>query len=141
MKGSIKGFVLSVLGSRFAHLLLVLSLCFVLLEFEPLSLKQPQFVACVPTKSEILSMTEVLTSKPFWAVVIGSFYLPSISLTSISTLVVGKVLSFSCVPLARLEIALFLIFSSLQWMLVGYLAERMFKRRRKMPSEIPNPSN
>ncbi len=119
-----------IVGSRPSHLLLILSLCFVLLEFVPPSVNHPQFVSCVPTKEEVFTITEILAPKPVWVVAIGVLYLPSILLTSALTKLLGGMFGLSCTPMARLELMVFLICSSVQWLLVGYGIERIIKRRR-----------
>ena len=118
-----------VVGSRFGHLLLILSLCFMLLEFVPPSVHHPQFVSCVPTKEEVFTITEILAPKPVWVVPIGVLYLPSILLTSALTKLLSGVFALSCTPMARLELIVLLICSSIQWLLVGYGIERIIKRR------------
>jgi hypothetical protein len=129
MRKAIRPFIKRVVSSRFGHLLVVLGLCLALLEFMPLSVNHPQFVSCVPTGEEIYTITEILAPKPILVVAIGVLYLPSILLTSALTTLLGYTFSLSCTPAARLELIVFLICSSIQWLLVGYGLERLIKRK------------
>jgi len=129
MRRLIRPFIKRVVSSRIGHLLVVLSLCFALLEFVPISVNHPQFVSCVPIREEIYTITEILAPKPIWVVAIGVLYLPSILLTSALTKLLGHTFSLSCTPVARLELIVFLICSSIQWLLVGHGIEWLIKRK------------
>ena len=119
-----------VAGSRTGHLLIVLSLCFILAELAPPFRSHPQFVGCAPaTLEEVYTITEILVVRPVWVVAIGVLYLPSVLLTSALTKLLSSVFHLSCTPTARLEFAILLICSSIQWWLVGYGMERLVKRR------------
>ena len=129
MRKYIRPFIKRVVSSRVGQSLVVLSLCFALLEFVHLPVYHPQFVSCVPAGGEVYTITEILAPKPIWVVVIGFLYLPAVLLTSALTKVLSYMLSLSCAPTARLEIVGFLICSSVQWFLVGYGIEWLMKRK------------
>jgi hypothetical protein len=122
-------YIKRVLGSRIGQLLAVPGLCFALLEFAHLHVYHPRFVSCVPTPEEIYTITEILVPRPIWVTAIGALYIPSALLTSALTKLIGYVFALSCTPMARLEFVVFLVCSSLQWVLVGYGIERLIKRR------------
>ncbi len=130
MSRRIRPFIKQVARSRVGHLLFVLSLCFVLIAFYPLSLNPPQLVSCVPTKEEVYTITEVLKYPPTWVFAIGITYFPSMLLTKILTGAVDILFSLSCYPTARVELVIFLICSSTQWMLVGCGVEWLIRKRR-----------
>jgi hypothetical protein len=130
MRKLIWSFIKRVARSRAGHLLAILSLCFVLIAFYPLPLNHPQFVSCVPTKEEIYTITEVLKHPPVWVFVIGITYFPSMLLTKFLTGAVSSVFSLSCYPTAKIELLIFLICSSVQWMLVGCGIEWLIRRWR-----------
>ncbi len=116
--------------TRVGHLLVVLSVCFVLIAFMKPSMSHPQFVDCVQSKGETLALAEVLAPKPIWVVAIGYLYLPSIVISVGLTNLFGSIFSLSCVPKTRLELVIFLVCSSIQWMLIGYGIEHLIKRWR-----------
>ena len=130
MSKLILSFIKRVVSNRIGHLLVVVSLCFVLIAFYPLPLNHPQFVSCVATKEEIYTIAEVLKPPPVWIFTIGITYFPSMLLTKILTGAMASLFSLSCYPTAKVELVVFLIFSSIQWMLVGYGVEWLFRRRR-----------
>ena len=130
MRRRIRPFIKQVASSRAGHLLFVLSLCFVLIAFYPQSLNHPQIVSCVPTQEEIYTITEVFKSPPIWVFAIGITYFPSMLLTKILTGAVGSLLSLSCYSTGKVEFVIFLICSSIQWMLAGCGVEWLIRKRR-----------
>ena len=129
MRKRIWSFIKRVASSRVGQLLAVLSLCFVLIALYPLPLNHPQFVDCVPTKEEVYTITEVLKPLPLWVGAIGITYFPSMLLTKIVTNVAGSLFSLSCYPTAKVEFVVFLICSSIQWMLVGCGVAWLIRKR------------
>jgi hypothetical protein len=132
MRNLIWSFIKRVARSRIGHLLVVLSLCFLLLSVFSLPMNHPQFVDCVPTGKEVYTITEVLRPMPVWIVAIGVTYFPSMLLTKVSMNLLDSLFSLSCYPTARLESAIFLVYSSIQWMLIGSGIEWLFKRKRRI---------
>lgn len=131
--GSLTRILQGTLRSRLGYILAMFSLCFLLLEIVSAADTHPQFVPCVPTYNETLTLTEILAPKPIWVLAIGFLYVPSILITTAFTKLLALAFSLSCTPTARVEFVLFLIFSSCQWMLIGYAIERLFRRLHPRP--------
>jgi hypothetical protein len=130
MGDSIWKIIKQVASSRIGQLLFALSLCFVLVELAPRFHHRPLFVGCIPSAEEVYTISEILVVRPIWVVVISVLYIPSAVLTSSLMKLLSSVLLLSCVPTARLEFAILLISSSIQWWVIGYSIERLVKRRR-----------
>jgi hypothetical protein len=130
MGESIWKIIKQVASSRLGQLLFALGLCFVLVELEPRFHSRPLFVGCIPSAEEVYTISEILVMRPIWVVAISVLYLPSALLTSAIMKLLGSVLLLSCGPAARLEFAVLLISSSIQWWVVGYGIEQLIKRRR-----------
>jgi len=109
-----------VLRSHLGHVLLAISWCFILFVLVRPLINQPQFTNCVPSNDEVFWIAEVNHSYPIWTVIIGIAHFPSQLLTQVVTLGFQKVLSLSCVQTAKIELTAFFLFSSVQWLLVGY---------------------
>ena len=123
MSRSFAEFGKQVLRSHLGHVLLAISWCFILFVLVRPSINQPQFVDCVLSKDEVLWIAEVNHAYPIWTVIIGIAHFPSLLLTRVVTLCFQKVLSLSCGQTARMELMSFFLFSSVQWLLVGYSIE------------------
>ena len=91
---------------------------------------QPQFVDCVPTRDEAYWQVIVDKVYPIWTAIIGVGHLPAIGVTVGATKLLQRVFSFSCGPTAKLEVFLLFGFSAIQWFLVGYTIESLFRRVR-----------
>ncbi len=122
-------FIKRVALNRIDHLLAVLSLCFVFIVFMKPSMSHPQFVDCVQTRGEMLVLAEVFAPRPMWVGGLSFLYLPSIGITAFLTNLSANIFVLSCVPKTRVELAIFLICSSMQWLLIGYGIELLIKRR------------
>jgi hypothetical protein len=107
------------LRSHLGHILLVISWCFILFVFARPSAQGPQFVDCVRSNEEGYTMTEVNKSYPIWTQAVAVTHIPSIFVTRLVTKLVQRIFLLSCVPTAQLELSLFLLFSSIQWLLVA----------------------
>jgi hypothetical protein len=126
---TVRKYIKRVVGSRVGQLMAVLGLCFALLELVRFPVYHPQFVSCVPTGEEIYTITEIFAPKPIWVVVFRILCLPSILLTSALTMLLAHTFTLSCTPTSRLELIIFLMCSSIQWLLIGYGVERFIKRK------------
>jgi hypothetical protein len=118
-----------ILRSHPGHVLLAISWTFILLVFVHPRMTQTQFVDCVPGDAEF-STTEILRTYPIWTTALGVCHLPSLLLTQMSTMLLQRLLSLSCGPTAKVEMALLFGFSAIQWLLLGYIIESLFRRRR-----------
>jgi hypothetical protein len=116
-----------VLQSHLGHVLLAISWCFILFVLVRPSINQPQFVDCVPSKDEVYWVTEVNHAYSIWTVLIEIAHFPSVLLTKVVTLCFQKFLSLSCWQTAKMELTVFFLFSSVQWLLVGYAIESFGK--------------
>ena len=120
-----------ILRSHLSHVLLAVSWCFILFVMVR-SMNEPMFVDCVPAKDEISGIA-ILRVYPIWIVIIGAAHFPSMLLTQVRVRVFLSALGLSCVPSAKLELAMFFIFSTIQWLLIGYGIEsfgRWMKTRK-----------
>jgi hypothetical protein len=115
--------VTRVLRSHLGHILLAVSWSFILFVLMRHPLSQTQFVDCTPVGDEIYTLTEVLRVYPIWIVVVGMTHFPSMLATTALTKALQMFFSLSCAPTAKLELPLFLAFSAIQWLLVGYMIE------------------
>jgi hypothetical protein len=123
-------------SSRLGLLLMVLSWCFVWLVFVELPVHRPQFVGCVPRGDEVYEVVNILRAYKIWIAIPAVTYAPSMLFTSAVIPSLQSLFSLSCIPTARLEMLVFVIASSIQWMLVGRGIEsyvqwiaRIFKSR------------
>src|SRR5258705_11676034 len=123
MSQTVPAFIKRVLLSHLGHILLAVSWCFILFVLVRPSMNRPFFVDCVPTKDELFWITEVNHSFPIWTVIIGIAHFPSILVTQAVMWLVVKGAAISCMKTAKLELAVFFIASSIQWLLIGYSVE------------------
>ena len=124
-------FIKRLLRSHVAHVLLAISWCFILFVMLEPSMYYPWFAGCIPTADDIRLQSH--TGYPIWVVVIGAAHLPSMLLTRVVATFFQRVFSLSCASTAKLELAVFFIFSTTQWLLVGYGIEsvgRWMKSRK-----------
>ena len=120
-------FVNRVVRSHLGHVLLAVSWSFVLFVWMQRPFYRPQLVDCIPTANENYFIPEVLRVYPIWIVVIGMAHFPAMLVTMGVTKLFQMVFSLSCVPTARIELALFFLFSAIQWLFVGYIIESLFR--------------
>jgi hypothetical protein len=130
MARSIWAFIKRVVRSHLGHLLLAVSWTFVLLVFAHPHLYQPQFVNCVPTGDEAYFQVIVDKVYPIWTAAIVVAHLPAIGLTVGATKLLQRILPLSCGPTAKGEVLLLFAFSAIQWLLLGYTIESLFRRWR-----------
>ena len=121
--------------SHTGRVLLAISWSFILFVVITPFLKQPMFVVCVLTAEEVYWQTWVDHTYPIWTVIMWGAHIPSILLTQGVTESLQKILSLSCAPTAKLELAVFFFFSSLQWLLVGYGGESFVKLMRSRKNQ------
>jgi hypothetical protein len=126
MIGSPVAFINRVVRSHCGHVLLAISWSFILFVFFRRPLDQPQLVDCVPTGDEIYTITEILRVYPIWTVVTIVTHFPAMFVTAGVAKLVQILFSLSCGPTAKVELPLFVLFSSIQWLLVGYIIESFF---------------
>jgi hypothetical protein len=131
MNLSLSGFIKRVLHSHVGHVLLAISWCFILFVMVRPSLNRPWFVDCRPTEQELFSYyAEVNHAYPIWTVIISIFHFPSFLLTQGVTFLLQKVISLSCRQTAKIEIAVLFLFSSIQWLLIGFGVESFVERMK-----------
>ena len=116
-----------IVRSHLGHVLLAISWSFILFVWMQRPSLRPQLVDCIPTANENYFIPEVLRVYPIWIVVIGMAHFPAMLVTMGMTKLVQMVFSLSCVPTARIELALFFLFSAIQWLFVGYIIESLFR--------------
>src|SRR5438132_3739928 len=121
-------FVNRVLRSHVGHVLLAASWTFILVVYVRLPMVQPQFVECVPTKDEVYFQVIVDKVYPIWIATIVVAHLPTIAAVVGATKLVQRIFSLSCGPTAKLEVPLLFEFSAIQWLLLGYNIELLFRR-------------
>ena len=119
-----------VVRSHLAHVLLAVSWTYILLVYVRYPMMQPQFVDCVPTGDEIYWQVIVDKSYPIWTKAIAIAHIPASAATVGATKVLQRSFSFSCAPTAKVEVPLFFAFGAIQWLLVGYTIESLFRRMR-----------
>jgi hypothetical protein len=119
MDHSIWSMIKRALFNHLGHLLLAVSWCFILFVFIRPALLGPQFVDCVPSKEEAYTMLEVNKAYPIWTQAVGVAHIPSILITRFATKFIQGIFSLSCAPTAKVELPLFFVFSSIQWLLVA----------------------
>jgi hypothetical protein len=129
MTRSVTAFISRVVRSHLAHVLLAISWTFILLVYVR-SFPQPHFVGCTPKADEIYSDAIVDIVHPVWTSVIVVAHLPAIAVTVGITTLLQRVFSLSCGPSATVEVPLLFLFSAIQWLLVGYTIETLFRRVR-----------
>jgi len=115
--------------SHLAHVLLAVSWTFILLVYVR-TLPQPHFVGCTPRGNEVYTDAIVDVVHPVWTAAIIVAHLPSIAVTAGITALLQRVFSLSCRPTATVEVPLLFLFSTIQWLLVGYTIETLFRRAR-----------
>lgn len=120
MSSSLSGFTQRVLDSHTGHVLLTMSWCFILFVIVRSSLNRPFFADCTPSEQEGFYLVEVNVSYPIWTVIIWSAHLPAILFTRGVLLVPQRSMALSCVGTAKVELVVFFISSSIQWLLIGY---------------------
>lgn len=119
------------LHSHLAHVLLAVSWCFILFVMVLPSMYYPWFAGCIPTADDIRLQSH--TGYPIWVVAIGAAHLPSVLLTRVVSTFFQGVFSLSCASTAKLELAVFFIFSTTQWLLLAFGIEsvgRWMKSRK-----------
>jgi hypothetical protein len=136
----ISKFLTGVLRSHLGHMLLAVSLSFILFVIMRGPLNYPQFVDCTPVGDEIYTITEVLRVYPVWIVVIGMAHFPSMLATMGATKLFQAGFSLSCAATAKVELPFFALFSAIQWLLVGYIIEKLFRQARSRGQNAPNKS-
>ena len=119
MKQSRSGFINRALHSHVGHVLLAVSWCFILFVMVR-PLHRPFFADCIPSGQEVFWITEVNIAYPIWTVIIACAHFPSILFTRGVLLVIQRIVSLSCSETAKVELAVFFISSSIQWLLVGF---------------------
>jgi hypothetical protein len=125
------GFVKRLLHSHVGHVLLAISWCFILFVMVRPSFNRPWFVDCIPSEQESFSYyAEVNHAYPIWTVIIGSAHAPSSLLTQGVTWLLQKFLSVSCAQTTRIELVVFFLFSSIQWLLIGFGIEALLVRMK-----------
>ena len=124
MNSHVGSYLKRILRSHLGHVLLAVSWCFILFVMVRHPMNEPMFVGCVPTKDEISGIT-ILRVYPIWTVAIGAAHFPSILLTQICIRVLQSAIALSCAPSAKLELAVFFIFSTIQWQLIGFGIESL----------------
>ena len=123
-------FLHRVVRSHFAHVLLAVSWTFVLLVYAP-PRRQPRFVDCTPIGDELYSYNVIVDGVyPIWTSVIVVAHLPAIVMTIGSPKLLQRIFALSCGPTANVEVPLLFVFSTIQWLLVGYTIESLFCRVR-----------
>ena len=133
MNYSIRNLIKQAVLNHLGHVLLAISWCFILFVFIRPAALGPQLVECIPSKEEPYTMTEVNKSYPIWTQAVGVAHIPAMVMTMIVTSFVQGIFSLSCAPAARVELPLFFVFSSIQWLLVASAIDsgaRWLKSRR-----------
>ena len=123
-------FLKRVFRSHLAHVLLAVSWTFILFTYmrPPWN---PHLVDCAPIGDEVYSYNVMVNViYPIWTVAIGVAHLPAIGLTVCATKLLQRLFSLSCAPTAKVEVTLFFGFSAIQWFVVGYTIESLFRRMR-----------
>jgi hypothetical protein len=123
-------FIGRLVRSHSGHVLLAVSWSFILFVFVHRPLEQPQFVDCTPVRSEIFTTSEILRAYPIWIGVVGLAHFPATLTTMAGTKLLQTAFSLSCAPTAKVELALFFLFSAIQWLWTGYIIESLFRRWR-----------
>jgi len=120
------------LHSHLAHVLLAVSWCFILFVMVEPSMYYPWFAGCIPTPDDIRLQNHY--GYPIWVIAIGAVHLPSVLLTGVVSTSFQRVFGLSCASTAKLELAIFFIFSTTQWLLVGYGIDSVgrWKKSRKI---------
>ena len=116
-----------VLRSHLGHVLLAVSWSFILFNWLPRPYWHPELVDCVRAAYEDYFIPEVLRVVPIWTFVIGVAHFPAMLVTKGVTKLFQIVFALSCGPTAKVELALFFLFSAIQWLLVGYIIESLFR--------------
>jgi len=118
-------FIKRLLRSHLAHVLLAVSWCFILFVMVRPPMDEPMFAGCIPTQDEI--HLHVLVTYPIWVVAIGAAHFPSMLLTQVVSRSFQGVFALSCAPIAKLQLAIFFVFSTVQWFLVGHGIESLIR--------------
>jgi hypothetical protein len=111
-------FIKRLLRSHLAHVLLAVSWCFILFVMVQPSMHYPWFAGCIPTADDIRLQNHY--GYPIWVVAIGAAHLPSVLLTRVVSTFFQGIFALSCGSTAKLELAVFFIFSTIQWLLFAY---------------------
>jgi hypothetical protein len=106
------------LRSHLAHVLLAVSWCFILFVMVEPSMYYPWFARCIPTPDDIRLQNHY--GYPIWVIAIDVAHLPSVLLTRVVSNFFQRVFGLSCALTAKLELAVFFIFSTIQWLLFAY---------------------
>jgi hypothetical protein len=122
------GLISRVLRSHLAHVLLAISWSFILFVWVYPHPTQPRFVECVPAQDEFVATVDFFY--PIWITGIGAAHFPAILLTQAATKILQRLFSLSCRPTAQVEMPLLFTFSAVQWLLLGYTIESLFRRMR-----------
>lgn len=126
MNLSVWALIKRLLHSHLAHVLLAVSWCFILFVMVEPSMYYPWFAGCIPTPDDIRLQNHYGYS--IWVIAIYAAHLPSVLLTGVVSNFFQGVFGLSCASTAKLELAIFFVFSTVQWLLVGYGIESLFRR-------------
>src|SRR6267154_1774524 len=131
MTRSLVAFIVRVVRCHLGHVLLAICWSFILFVLVRRPMNYPQLVDCVPVHPyEMYTITEVLRVWPLWIRVIGLAHLPSMLVTMGVTKLIQTIFSLSCSPTAKVEMPLLFALSAIQWLLVGYIIQSLFRRWR-----------
>ena len=129
-------FLRRLVRSHLAHVLLAVSWCFILFVMVRNPIYGPWFARCVPTGDEFHLLVHVVY--PFWESALFVAHLPAMLVTLGVASFIQGVFALSCGRIAKLELGILFVFSTVQWLLVGYgiesLGRRMKSRKNKKSS-------
>jgi hypothetical protein len=125
---SIWPFIKRVARSHLGHVLLAVSWSFILFVYVRPHLFQPGFVGCTSAEGEFIPIVDFFY--PVWITAVGVAHLPSALLTEAVTKAFQYFFSHACGPSAKVEMFFFFAFSAIQWLLVGYTIESLYRRWR-----------
>src|SRR5688500_12403962 len=128
MSLSLWGFTRRILRSHLAHVLLAVSWSFILFVMVRLPMDAPWFARCIPTGDEFHLGGHAVY--PIWVTALFAAHLPAMLVTlGISSFIQG-VFGLSCGRIAKVELGILFVFSTVQWLLVGYGIESLIRRVR-----------
>lgn len=131
MGRSIWAFIRRVTSSGLSQLLLILSTCLILLEWQ--YIPEPLLVSCDLAKE--LGFTPMPDHRILPIYFLINF--PSMLITTGVTKFFKEIFMMSCASTAKLETIVFVTSCSVQWMLIGYGVEEFFRRRRVVREARP----
>ena len=127
-------FIKRVAGSRIGHLLFVINLCMAIYLLVHFPFPQMEHLDCVPrSQLPISDSTFCYTLLPMWEWVFAYIVLtlPAYQVSQLFSAPINSLFPNLCYYTAdRIDAALFLLCSSIQWLLIGYGLERLIKRMR-----------